>query len=200
VRIAEDGEILVKGPNVMQGYYKDEELTREVIDEDGWFHTGDIGRIEPEGQLKITDRKNVIFKTSFGKYISPQVLENKFKESSFIDQILILGENQKFAAALIVPDYNHLKNWCQVKQIPYTTNSEMIALPRIRKRFQKEVAFYNKFFGEWERIMKFELVDHEWSVESGQMSATLKLRRSYLQEQYAYLIDRIFSNERVAQE
>lgn len=194
VKIAEDGEILVKGPNVMLGYYKDEELTRETIDAEGWLHTGDIGRIEPEGQLRITDRKKLIFKTSFGKYIAPQVLENKFKESPFIDQILILGENQKFAAALIVPDFNHLKNWCKAKGIPYTTNAEMIALPRVRKRYQKEVNQYNKDFGDWERIMKFELLDHEWSVETGQLSATLKLRRSHLLQEYATYTEKIYGN------
>jgi long-chain acyl-CoA synthetase len=194
VKIAEDGEILVKGPGVMKGYFKDEELTREVIDEDGWLHTGDIGRIEPEGQLRITDRKKLIFKTSFGKYIAPQVLENKFKESPFIDQILILGENQKFAAALIVPDFNHLKNWCAVKEIPYTTNSEIVAFPRIRKRYQKEVDHYNKFFGDYERIMKFELLDHEWGVETGELSATLKLRRSHLLQLYEPIIHKIFNS------
>jgi long-chain acyl-CoA synthetase len=196
VKIAEDGEILVKGPSVMQGYFKDEQLTREVIDEDGWFHTGDIGRIEPEGQLRITDRKKLIFKTSFGKYIAPQVLENKFKESPFIDQILILGENQKFAAALIVPDFNHLKNWCSVKGIPYTTNDEMIALPRIRKRFQKEVNHYNQFFGEYEKIMKYELIHQEWGVETGELSATLKLRRSHLLEVYEPMILKIFNTSK----
>lgn len=194
VRIAEDGEILVKGPNVMKGYYKDVELTREVIDSEGWLHTGDIGRIEPEGQLRITDRKKVIFKTSFGKYIAPQVLENKFKESPFIDQILILGENQKFAAALIVPDFNHLKNWCKVKGIEYTHNDEMIALPRIRKRYQKEVTHFNKFFGDYERIAKFELLDHEWGVETGQLSATLKLRRSHLLNEYDAYVQKIYAN------
>lgn len=193
VKIAEDGEILVKGPGVMQGYFKDEELTREAIDAAGWFHTGDIGIIEPAGQLRITDRKKVIFKTSFGKYIAPQVIENKFKESPFIDQLMVVGENQKFAAALIVPDFNHLKNWCKAKGIPYTTNSEMLALPRIRKRFQKEVAHFNKDFGDWERIMKFELIDHEWSVETGELSATLKLRRTHLNEQYAAYIDKIYN-------
>ncbi|MFN2394134.1 MAG: long-chain fatty acid--CoA ligase [Bacteroidales bacterium] len=195
VKIAEDGEILVKGPGIMKGYFKDEELTREVIDEDGWLHTGDIGRIEPEGQLRITDRKKLIFKTSFGKYIAPQVLENKFKESPFIDQILILGENQKFAAALIVPDFNHLKNWCAVKGIPYTTNSEMVALPGIRKRYQKEVDHYNKFFGDYERIVKFELTDHEWGVETGELSATLKLRRSHLLKVYEPVIERIYNQK-----
>ncbi|MFW5706800.1 MAG: AMP-dependent synthetase/ligase [Bacteroidota bacterium] len=196
VKIAEDGEILVKGPNVMKGYYKDEALTREVIDEQGWFHTGDIGILEPEGQLRITDRKKVIFKTSFGKYIAPQIIENKFKESPFIDQILVLGENQKFAAALIVPDFNHLKTWCKAKEIPYTTNAEMITLPRIRKRFQKEVSYYNQYFGDYEKIAKFELTDHEWSVETGQLSATLKVRRSHLLKEYAHYIDKIFKNEK----
>ncbi len=194
VKIAEDGEILVKGPNVMVGYYKDEKLTREVMDSEGWFHTGDIGRIEPEGQLRITDRKKVIFKTSFGKYIAPQVIENKFKESPFIDQILVLGENQKFAAALVVPDFNHLKNWCKSKEIPWSGNADMISNPEIKKIFQKEITHYNTFFGDYERIQKFELMDHEWGVETGQLSATLKLRRSYLTKEYEPYIDKIFKN------
>ena len=198
VKIAQDGEILVKGPGVMMGYYKDPELTAEVIDAEGWFHTGDIGRIEPEGQLRITDRKKVIFKTSFGKYIAPQVLENKFKESPFIDQIMVIGENQKFAAALIVPDFNHLKSWCMVKDIEYTNNAEMLAIPRIRKRFQKEVSRYNQSFGDWERIQKFELIDHEWSVETGELSATLKVRRSHVSLVYNHLIEKIFSNGKTA--
>ncbi|MDX9942372.1 MAG: long-chain fatty acid--CoA ligase [Bacteroidales bacterium] len=192
VKIAEDGEILVKGPGVMLGYYKDPEMTAEVIDEEGWFHTGDIGKIEPEGQLRITDRKKMIFKTSFGKYIAPQMIENKFKESSFIDQIMVIGENQKFAGALIVPDFAHLKSWCQIKGIPYTTNAEMIAIPRIRKRFEKEVKHYNESFGDWERIIKFELIDHDWTVEGGHLSATLKVRRGHLTEVYADLISKIF--------
>jgi long-chain acyl-CoA synthetase len=192
VKIAEDGEILVKGPSVMLGYYKDPELTASVIDKDGWFHTGDIGRFEPEGQLKITDRKKMIFKTSFGKYIAPQLIENKFKESPFIDQLMVVGENQKFAGALIVPDFAHLKSWCSVKGISYTSNPEMIASPEIRKRIEQEVALYNKSFGDWERIQKFELIDHEWSVEGGQLSATLKVRRSHVSKVYADKISKIF--------
>lgn len=195
VKIAEDGEILVKGPNVMKGYYKDPELTREVIDEYGWLHTGDVGRFEPEGQLRITDRKKVIFKTSFGKYIHPQVLENAFKESPFIDQILILGENQPYPAALVVPDFNHLQSWCKMKQIPYTTNAEMVSLPRIRKRFEKEISHYNKRFGQYERVSKFEIVDHEWGVDSGQLSATLKLRRTHLMQEYAGLIEKVYAKK-----
>ncbi len=192
VKIAEDGEILVKGPNVMLGYYKAPEITAEVIDQEGWFHTGDIGRVEPEGQLRITDRKKMIFKTSFGKYIAPGVIENKFKESPFIDQLMVLGENQKFAAALIVPDFAHLRSWCQIKEIPYTTNAEMLAMPRIRKRFEKEVKHYNEFFGDYERIAKFELIEHDWTVEGGQLSATLKVRRGYLIEVYAEKIQKLF--------
>ncbi|HSV87293.1 MAG TPA: long-chain fatty acid--CoA ligase [Bacteroidales bacterium] len=192
VKIAEDGEILVKGPSVMLGYFLDPELTATVIDKDGWFHTGDIGRFEPEGQLKITDRKKMIFKTSFGKYISPQILENKFKESPFIDQIMVVGENQKFAGALVVPDFAHLKSWCNVKGIDYSTNAEMIAKPEIRKRIEQEITTCNKFFGDWERIQKFELLDHEWSVEGGQLSATLKVRRSFVSKSYAEKIDKIF--------
>lgn len=193
VRIADDGEILVKGPSVMQGYYKNPELTSEVIDEEGWFHTGDIGQIEPEGQLRITDRKKVIFKTSFGKYVSPQVIENIFKESAFIDQILVIGENQRFAMALIVPDFNHLKSWCEVKGIPYTSNKEIINTIRIRKRIQKEVNLCNQRLGEYERIMRFGLVDHEWTVEGGQLSATLKLRRQHLLKEYDDLIRQLYN-------
>ncbi len=193
VKIADDGEILVKGPNVMKGYYKAPDLTKEVIDSDGWLHTGDVGLIEPEGQLRITDRKKVIFKTSFGKYIHPQILENAFKESPFIDQIMVIGENEPYPAALIVPDFNHLRSWCEVKGIPYTINAEMIAMPRIRARFQKEVTHYNQRFGKYERISKFEILDHEWGVETGQLSATLKLRRSHLMKTYASIISKAYS-------
>lgn len=196
VKIAEDGEILVKGPNVMKGYYKDPELTNEVIDKDGWLHTGDVGVLEPEGQLRITDRKKVIFKTSFGKYIHPQLLENTFKESPFIDQIMVIGENQPYPAALVVPDFNHLQSWCKVKGIPYTTNTEMIALPRIKNRFQKEITHFNRRFGKYERISKFELLDHEWGVETGQLSASLKVRRSHLMGVYADIIDKLYNKEK----
>ncbi len=196
VKIAEDGEILVKGPNVMKGYYKDPELTDEVIDKDGWLHTGDVGVLEPEGQLRITDRKKVIFKTSFGKYIHPQLLENTFKESPFIDQIMVIGENQPYPAALVVPDFNHLQSWCKVKGIPYTTNTEMIALPSIKNRFQKEITHLNQRFGQYERISKFELLDHEWGVETGQLSASLKVRRTHLMGVYTDIIDKLYTKEK----
>jgi long-chain acyl-CoA synthetase len=193
VRIAEDGEICVKGPNVMKGYYKEPELTKEVFDNEGWFHTGDLGAIEPEGQLRITGRKKEIFKTSMGKYISPQVIEEKFKESHFIDQLIVVGENQKFAAALIAPDFTFLKSWCAVKDIEYTTNPEMIRLPRIRKRIQKEVDKYNKFFGETERIKRFDLVETEWTLDSGEITPTLKLKRSFIVKKYDSQIQKLFA-------
>ncbi len=192
VKIADDGEILCKGPNVMQGYYKQAELTKESIDPDGWFHTGDIGQIEPEGHLKITGRKKEIFKTSLGKYISPQLLENKFKESPFIDDILVVGENQKYAAALVVPDFNHLRSWCEIKEIEYKSDGDIINHQDVKLRFKKEIVHYNKFFGSTEHIQSFELIDHEWSVESGELTANLKLKRSYILETYRTKVDSLF--------
>lgn len=196
VKIADDGEILVKGPNVMTGYYKNDELTNEVIDKDGWFHTGDIGKIEPEGQLRITDRKKLIFKTSFGKYIAPQVLENKFKESPFIDQILILGENQKFVAALVVPDFYHLKSWCVHQDIEFVSQQDIVKNKLVKKKYKEEIMHYNQFFGDYERIAKFELIGKEWGVESGELSATLKPRRTHLLHEYGILIDQIFNQNK----
>lgn len=195
VRIAEDQEILCKGPGLMQGYYKEPELTAQAIDSEGWFHTGDLGKIEPEGHLKITGRKKEIFKTSFGKYVSPELVENRLKESPFIDALMVVGENQKYAAAIIAPDFNHLRSWCQIKGIPYTTNTEIIALERIQKRYQKEVHKYNKFLGATEQIKAFELLDSEWTVDSGELTATLKLRRTFLNGKYNTTIEKLFTRQ-----
>lgn len=192
VKIADDGEICAKGPGLMAGYYKEPELTRETVDADGWFHTGDMGHLDNDGMLVITGRKKELFKTSFGKYIAPQMIENKLKESPFIDNLMVVGENRKFAAALIVPDFNHLKTWCGIKQIPYTTNREMINLPRINKRFHKEVKKYNQELGDSEKIMRFELLDTEWTIESGELTATLKQRRSFINKKYEELIGKLF--------
>ena len=192
VRIVEDGEICVKGPGVMIGYYKEPEMTREAIDSDGWFHTGDLGHIEPEGQLAITGRKKELFKTSFGKYVSPQPIEDKFKESLFIDQMIVVGENQKFAGALIVPDFAFLKEYCKLKEIEFTTPAGMIANDRIRKRFQSEIKKYNKLFGETEQVKSWELIDHEWTLESGEITPTLKLKRKFIHLKYKEQIDRLF--------
>ncbi len=191
VKIAGDGEILCKGPNVMKGYYKDPELTDEVIKED-WFHTGDVGIIVPEGHLKITGRKKDIFKTSLGKYISPALLENKFKESPFIDNLVVCGENQKYAASLIVPDFVHLKSWCKLKDIPYTTNEEMISHPEVKKRYKKEMGHFNSFFGGAEKIQSFELLDHEFSIETGELTANLKIKRRFIKERYKTELEKLF--------
>jgi long-chain acyl-CoA synthetase len=193
VKIAADGEILAKGPGIMMGYYKDPELTASVIDEDGWFHTGDIGQFEPEGQLRITGRKKEIFKTSLGKYIAPELLENKIKESPFIDNIIVVGENQKFAAALIVPDFVHLKSWCAIKQIPYTTDEEMIAVPKVRQRILKVVDQFNKTFGSTEQIKRVELMSKEWTTNNGELTPTLKLKRAFIVSKYQNKIDKLFT-------
>ncbi|MBK6346193.1 MAG: long-chain fatty acid--CoA ligase [Bacteroidales bacterium] len=193
VKIADDGEILARGPGIMLGYFKDEKLTSEVIDSDGWFHTGDIGMFEKEGQLRITGRKKEIFKTSLGKYIAPELLENKIKESPFIDNIMVVGENQKFAAALVVPDFNHLRSWCKIKEIEYTTDAGMVADQRIRARLMKVIDLYNKEFGATEQIKKVEFMNSEWSTSSGELTPTLKLRRSVINEKYRQQIEKLFT-------
>lgn len=195
VRIAADGEILCKGPNVMMGYYKEPDLTKECIDEEGWFYTGDIGVLEPSGHLRITGRKKEIFKTSFGKYISPALIENKFKESPFIDAILVIGENQKFAAALIVPNFQHLRSYCQVKGYEFGSEKDIVRQAVIRKRFQKEIDKFNVFFGDTEKIRKFELIDHEWTIEGGELTASLKLRREFIVQKYGDTVNKIFGVE-----
>ena len=193
VMIAENGEILVKGPNVMLGYYKDEERTKEVIDENGYFHTGDKGCFDEDGLLKITGRIKEIFKTSMGKYISPVLIENKIKESPFIGELLVIGEGQKFAAALIYPNFEHLKSWCKIKNIPYTTDEEMIKNKDVIMRFRKEIEKYNADLGDYEQVKKFELIAKEWTIESGEMTASLKPRRSKIMQNYADLVEKIYA-------
>ncbi|NQV03294.1 MAG: AMP-binding protein, partial [Bacteroidia bacterium] len=192
VKIADDGEICVKGPSVMKGYYKDDTLTAETIDKEGWFHTGDLGQIEPEGQLKITGRKKEIFKTSFGKYVSPQLIEDVFKESLFIDQLIVVGENQKFAGALMIPDFIFLKSYCERKDILFGSNKEVAVNPVIRKRFQKEIDKYNKQFGDAEKIKTWDLLDAEWALDSGEITPTMKLKRAYISKKYADKIANLF--------
>ncbi len=194
IKIASDNEILVKGPNVMQGYYREEEMTRQVIDENGWFHTGDVGLMK-EGHLRITGRKKEVFKTSFGKYVSPQPLENKLKESPFIENAMVVGENQKFAAALISLDFDHLKSWCRVKGVNYTSNEEMAKDPVIRKRIKKDIDEFNKGFGETEQIKKFALIPQTWSMENKELTPTLKLKRDVISRKYKDQIDNLFQNK-----
>ncbi len=189
----ESGEILVKGSPVMKGYYKDPEQTKIAIDEEGYFHTGDIGEFDEDGLLKITGRMKEIFKDSMGKYISPALIENRFAESPFINSIMVVGENQKFAAALIVPNFEHLKTWCEENHIPYTTNAEMIKVKAVNDRYRKEVDTYNKFFGDYEKVKRFELLDREWTIDDGEMTPSLKIRRKAIAEHYKDLIDGMFA-------
>ncbi len=193
VKIAEDGEIIVKGPNVMMGYYKNEAMTKEVIDKDGYFHTGDIGEIVDGRWLKITDRKKEIFKLSSGKYIAPQAIENKFKESMFIEQLMVIGENQKFASAIIAPNFHFLHNWAGRHDFKFRDNDELIADKRVTDRVMKEVKEMNKNLGQTEQIKRFKLVSDSWTPDTGVMSPTMKLKRKVLAEKYAHLIDEIFS-------
>ena len=193
VKIADDGEILVKGPNVMKGYYKDPEKTREVIDNDGWFHTGDIGELDEMRMLRITDRKKEIFKLSGGKYVAPQMIENIFKESMFIEQIMVIGENKKFTAALIVPDFDYLHKWCSLHNIKYRDNKELVRKQKVIERYQKEVDIYNKQLGHTEQIKVFRLVCENWSTETGELSPTLKLKRRVILKKYNHLIEEIYS-------
>lgn len=190
VKIADDGEILVQGPNVMLGYYKQPEMTAEVL-ENGWFHTGDIGELD--GQfLKITDRKKEMFKTSGGKYIAPQLMENKFKESTLIDQLMVVGENKNFPSALIVPSFDGLKEYCKHKGIPYTTDADMIEKPEIIEKYDREVEQLNKYFGKWEQIKRFKLLPEPWGIESGELTPTMKLKRKVIMQKYGSEIEHIY--------
>lgn len=193
VMIADDGEICAKGPGLMLGYYKDPEMTKIVIDDEGWFHTGDIGELLPEGHLRITGRKKEIFKTSLGKYISPELIENKFKESPFIDTLIVLGENQKFAAALVVPDFNFLQNYCIIKGIPYDSSKGIVSNPVIKKRIEQEIKRYNHYFGATEQIKRFQLMGEEFTIESGELTPSLKLKRDFITNKYSTEIEKLFS-------
>ena len=197
VRIAEDGEIIVRGPNVMKGYYKQPEKTQEVIDSEGFFHTGDIGELDSEGFLKITGRKKEVFKTSGGKYISPAKIENKLKESPFIEQIMVIGEGERFPAALIVPSFEHLKSWCALHDIIYTMANEMITSPAVLEKYQRELDAFNVFFGRSEQIKKFALLPAEWSIAGGEMTPKLSIKRGFVMNKYARIIEEIYRSEEV---
>ena len=196
VMIAEDGEILTKGPNLMIGYYRQPELTAEVIDKEGWFHTGDIGILDQGKYLKITDRKKEIFKLTGGKYIAPQMIENKLKESMFIDQVIVIGDHEKFASALISPNFEYLHDWCASDQILYKDNAEAIAHPKVQSEFLKEVKEINKTLGQHEEIKRFRLIADSWSPQTGELSQTLKLKRKVIEAKYKVLIEEIFAPSR----
>ncbi len=192
VKIADDGEILCKGPSVMKGYYKEDKLTAEVIDDEGWFHTGDIGFLDEGKYLKITDRKKEMFKMSGGKYIAPQMIENKLKESFFIEQAMVIGENEKFASALVAPNFEYLHDWCSHRKIHFRDNTELIEKKEVLDQFLKEVAVINKTLGQHEEIKRFRLVCEEWSAQTGELSPTLKLKRNYIKKRYRQIIDEIY--------
>jgi len=190
VKIASDGEILVKGPNVMQGYYKEPELSSEAL-KGGWFHTGDIGELDGS-YLRITDRKKEMFKTSGGKYVAPQVMENKFKESSLIDQLVVIGENRNYPAALIVPSFEGLKEYCKHKGIPYSSDYEMIKKPEIIEKYDREVENANKYFAQWEQVKRYKLLRNSWSIETGELTPTMKLKRKVIHQKYEVEIEGIY--------
>jgi len=192
VKIAEDGEILCKGPNVMIGYYKNEKLTNEVIT-DGYFHTGDIGNMDSDGFLKITDRKKEMFKTSGGKYIAPQLIENTMKQSRFIEQIMVIGEGQKMPAAFIQPNFDFVMEWAKKNKISLDKSHEsIIANEKVIARIQQEIDSINPKFGHWEQIKRFELTPDVWSIDGGQLTPTLKLKRKNILEKYQDLYQKIY--------
>mgnify|MGYP000556953405 CR=1 FL=1 len=195
VKIAQDGEILIKGPQVMQGYYKDPSLTAEVL-KDGYFYTGDIGEVDEDGFLKITDRKKEMFKTSGGKYVAPQIIENAFKQSRFIEQVMVVGEGEKMPAAIIQPNFEFIHDWNERKNKGLPEDPELLVKNEdLIKRIQKEVDHYNERFGKWERVKKFELTPDVWSIEAGHLTPTMKMKRKAIKQKYIDLYNRIYERE-----
>ncbi|WP_276499765.1 AMP-dependent synthetase/ligase [Pontibacter litorisediminis] len=192
IKIAEDGEILTRGPHVMKGYYKKPELTAEVIDKDRWFHTGDIGEMIQGKYLKITDRKKEMFKTSGGKYVAPQPIENKLKESVVIEQVMIVGDGRKYASALIVPSFMGLQDWANHKGIKYTTDEEMLKHPDVIEKFKREIDKANEGLAQYETVKKFALIPKMWTVESGELTPTLKVKRKIITANYHDVIESLY--------
>ena len=192
VRISDSGEILCRGHNVMMGYYKAPDLTAQVIDDEGWYHTGDTGKFTQFGQVVITGRIKSLFKTSFGKYVNPQIIEEKFCESPFIENMVVVGENQKFAAAIISPDFEYLKSWCRQNNVACENNEEMVKSSEVNRVFAQEIAKYNPLFGAAEQIKKFEIVPEAWTQQNNILTPTLKVKRFIVQEKYKHLIDGIY--------
>jgi len=192
IKIAEDGEILTKGPHVMMGYYKRPDLTAEAVT-DGWYHTGDIGILTNNKFLTITDRKKEMFKTSGGKYVAPLPIENKLKESKYVEQVMVVGSEQKFVGALIVPAFPSLQDWARQQGIKETVPEQLIRNPKVIEMFKELVESFNKFFNHVEQIKKFELLPREWSIETGEMTPKLSLKRKVVMEKYKSSVDRIYA-------
>ena len=193
VKIAEDGEILCKGPNVMMGYYKDPEKTAQVMTGD-YFHTGDIGEVDADGFLRITDRKKEMFKTSGGKYVAPQLLENRFKQSRFIEQIMVVGEGEKMPAALIQPNFEFVKEWAKRHDIEVSDNKKLVTNDKVIARIQEEVDHANEEFAKWEKVKQFRLTPDLWSVDGGHLTPTMKLKRKIIKEKYLDLYNDIYQH------
>jgi long-chain acyl-CoA synthetase len=193
IKLAEDGEILAKGPNIMMGYYKRPDLTAEVIDSDGYLHTGDIGEWVDGKFLKITDRKKELFKTSGGKYVAPAPIENKLKESRYIEQVMLVGDNMKFVSALIVPSFLHLQAWAKEHNIPYESNHQIVGNEKIKALINAEIDQTNKEFGHVEQVKKFALLDKEWTIEDGELTPTLKVKRKVILARYEPLVEQMYS-------
>ncbi|RSC93191.1 AMP-dependent synthetase/ligase [Tenacibaculum singaporense] len=191
VKIADNGEILVKGPNIMQGYYKDPEKTAEAL-QNGYFHTGDKGELCEDGFLKITGRTKEMFKTSGGKYIIPPLLEGQLKQSRFIEQVMVIGEGEKMAAAFIQPNFEFVREWAQRHNVTVGDNKDLVNNPKVIERIQEEVDYANTKFGKWETIKKFELTEEEWSIDGGQLTPTMKMKRNIIKEMYKDLYDKIY--------
>lgn len=192
VKIADDGEVLCKGPNVMQGYYKKKDKTDEVIDKEGWFYTEDVGKMDSDGFLSITDRKDSVFKTSGGKKVAPQPIENQLKESALIDQVMVIGEGRKMVTALIRPDFETLKEWCEEKNITCSSDEKAIEEDKVVAEFEKIVDEKNEKFSQTEKIKKFELVAEEWTVDGGELTPTQKVKRPVIRNKYEKLINEMY--------
>lgn len=192
VKIAEDGEILFKGPNLMKGYYKNPEKTAEDIDADGWFHTGDIGELVNGRFLKITDRKKEIFKLNTGKYVMPQLIENVLKESIFIEQAMVLGPNEKYVGALLAPNFEYLHDWASKKKLHYRDNKELVELPQVIARYQEEIDRMNKRLGKTQKVKQFVIVCEEWTPDTGELSPTLKLKRRFIKQKYNWRVEQVY--------
>jgi len=196
IKIAKDGEVLCKGSNVTVGYYNSKQATKETIDEHGYLHTGDIGELTPDGFLRITDRKKEMFKTAGGKYIAPQVLENKFMESTLIAQLMVVGENRRFPAALIVPAFEELKAWCRQRGIQWVSAEKMIQKKEVINKYQREVDRLNAGFGHWEQIKRFILLPAEWTIEAGELTPKLSMKRKVILEANEEKLDQLYQEEK----
>lgn len=193
VKIADDGEVLVKGPSITPGYYKNDQATKDIFDDEGFLHTGDIGELSSDNFLKITDRKKEIFKTAGGKYVAPQVLENKLMESLVIGQVMVVGENERFPAALIVPAIEELQKWADHKGISYTNKLDLLSKSEVIDKYQREVDTANDGLGQWEKVKKFVLLPEEWSIDGGELTPKLSLKRKVILQKFDTVIREIYN-------